>query len=168
MISGLRSGEAREATSSSSEIIDGSDAPGNHGCIGGLGACAEGGSVNVIVIDERRSMEPPWAPADCADGVAAGSAAACGIALVASVVAMTQLEPRPTEYLLDALDADGLIEAVAAILCVHAGVLPPLDAQSGPNPWPSSRPRRIRHNRSGLGGQAMELAYCGASARPPG
>jgi hypothetical protein len=76
MISGLRSGEAREATSSSSEIIDGSDAPGNHGCIGGLGACAEGDSVNVIVIDERRSMEPPWAPADCADGVAAGSAAA--------------------------------------------------------------------------------------------
>ena len=55
---------------------------------------------------------------------AAGSAAACGIALVASVVAMTQLEPRPTEYLLDALDADGLIEAVAARPILYPLVFP--------------------------------------------
>ncbi|MFM7244003.1 MAG: hypothetical protein ACKO40_07485 [Planctomycetaceae bacterium] len=42
------------------------------------------------------------------------SAAALGTVLAASVVAMTQLEPRPTEYLLDAPDTDELIETVVA------------------------------------------------------
>ncbi len=55
---------------------------------------------------------------------AATSGAVCGIALAASVVAMTQLEPRPTEYLLDALDPDGLIEALAARPILYPLVFP--------------------------------------------
>jgi len=45
---------------------------------------------------------------------AARSAAVLGFALTVSVVAMTQLDPRPTDYLVDGVASDELIEAVVS------------------------------------------------------
>lgn len=55
---------------------------------------------------------------------AARSALACGIALLASVAAMTQLEPRPTEHLLETLDPHELIESVVARPLLYPLVFP--------------------------------------------
>jgi acyl transferase domain-containing protein len=62
--------------------------------------------------------------------------------------------------------ASGLVQAVAAIVAVNEGLLPPDGPGAAARPWPGAR--RVRVRQRGLGGQEMSMGFDAPGPHAPG